>query len=62
VVDTIVLNEKKIWYNSLDYMQWIANNTINTTDDIANLIKVYGLIFRSIRVSKIPNFVFFLIH
>ena len=29
LVVPIVLNEKQIWYNSVNYMQWNVNNNIN---------------------------------
>ena len=51
----IVLNEKQIWYNSLNYMQWNVNNNIDMTDNIANPIKVHGLILRTGLIQKLAN-------
>ncbi|THD65869.1 hypothetical protein E7Z59_14915 [Robertkochia marina] len=51
----IVLNEKQIWYNSVNYMQWNVNNDIEMTDEIANPIQVYGLILRTGLIQKLSN-------
>lgn len=55
LVIPIVLNEKQIWYNSVNYMQWNVNNNINTPVNIANTIKVHGLIFRTGFIQKLTN-------
>jgi hypothetical protein len=51
----IVLNEKQIWYNSVNYMQWNVNNNIDMADNIANPIKVHGLILRTGLIQKLSN-------
>lgn len=55
LVIPIVLNEKQIWYNSVNYMQWNVNNNIDTPDNIANPIKVHGLILRTGLIQKLSN-------
>jgi hypothetical protein len=55
LVVPIVLNEKQIWYNSVNYMQWNVDNNINITDNIANPIKIHGLILRSGLIQKLSN-------
>jgi len=55
VVVPIVLNEKQIWYNSVNYMQWNVNNDIDMEAKIANPIKVHGIIFRTGLIQKLSN-------
>jgi hypothetical protein len=55
LVVPIVLNEKKIWYNSVNYMQWNVDNNINMTNNIANPIKLHGLILRTGLIQKLSN-------
>ncbi len=51
----IVLNEKQIWYNSINYMQWNVTNNIDMMDNIANPIKLHGLILRTGLIHKFSN-------
>ena len=51
----VVMNEKQIWYNSINYMQWNVNNDIEMADHIANPIHVYGLILRTGLIQKLSN-------
>lgn len=55
MVIPFVLNENQIWYNSVNYMQWNVNNNINMTDNIANPIKLHGLILRVGLIQKLSN-------
>lgn len=55
LVVPIVLNEKQIWYNSINYMQWNVKNNIDVPDNIASPIKVYGLILRTGLIQKLSN-------
>ena len=51
----IVLNEKQIWYNSVNYMLWNVTNNVDMTDQIANPIKIHGLILRTGWIQKLSN-------
>lgn len=55
LVVPIVLNEKQIWYNSLNYMFWNVNNDIIMPDNIANTISIHGLILRTGLIQKLSN-------
>ena len=55
LVVPIVLNEKQIWYNSINYMLWDVNNTIDMTTNIANPINLHGLILRTGLIQKLSN-------
>lgn len=55
LVVPIVLNEKQIWYNSLNYMQWNVNNNETMPSEIANPIKVHGIILRTGLIQKLSN-------
>ena len=56
LVVPIVLNEKQIWYNSVNYMQWNVNNNNNAmADNIANPIRLHGLILRTGLIQKLSN-------
>ncbi len=51
----IVLNEKQIWYNNINYMQWNVNNNVDMADNLANPIKLHGLILRTGLIHKFSN-------
>lgn len=55
LVVPIVLNEKQIWYNSVNYMQWNVNNNNAMADNIANPIRLHGLILRTGLIQKLSN-------
>ena len=55
LVVPVVLNEKQIWYNSVNYMQWNVSNDIDTPDNIANPINVHGIILRTGLIQKLSN-------
>jgi hypothetical protein len=55
LVVPIVLNEKQIWYNSVNYMQWNVNNNIDMAVNIANPINVHGIILRTGLIQKLSN-------
>lgn len=55
LVVPIVLNEKQIWYNSVNYMQWNLNNNNAMADNIANPIRLHGLILRTGLIQKLSN-------
>jgi hypothetical protein len=55
LVVPIVLNEKQIWYNSVNYMQWNVTNNETMSPDIANAINVHGIILRTGLIQKLSN-------
>lgn len=55
LVVPVVLNKKQIWYTSINYMQWSVNNDKSMPTDIANPIKIHGLILRTGLLQKLPN-------
>jgi len=55
LVVPIVLNEKQIWYNSVNYMQWNVSNNETMPADIANPIQIHGLILRTGFIQKFEN-------
>ena len=55
LVVPVVLNDKQIWYNSINYMQWNVKNNIETPSNIANPIKVHGVILRTGLIQKLKN-------
>ncbi len=55
LVIPIVLNEKQIWYNSVNYMLWNVNNNIDTANNIVNPINIHGLILRTGLIQKFSN-------
>ncbi|MBL7472211.1 DUF6268 family outer membrane beta-barrel protein [Robertkochia sediminum] len=55
LVVPIVLNDKQIWYNSVNYMQWNVKNDIAMADDIVNPINIHGFILRTGLIQKLSN-------
>lgn len=55
LVVPVVLNEKQIWYNSVNYMQWSVNNDIDMAADVANPINVHGIVLRTGFIQKLSN-------
>lgn len=55
LVVPVVLNEKQIWYNSVNYMQWNVNNNETMPVGIANPIQIHGLILRTGFIQKFDN-------
>lgn len=50
-----IFNDKQIWYNSINYMQWNINNNESMPKDVANPINVHGLILRTGLIQKLSN-------
>ncbi|MEM6516991.1 MAG: DUF6268 family outer membrane beta-barrel protein [Bacteroidota bacterium] len=55
LVTPIVLNEKQIWYNAINYMHWNVDNNITSAENIANPINIHGLILRTGLIQELSN-------
>ena len=47
LVAPIEVNERSIWYNSLNYFYWHVNNDEDTPPEIVNPIDIHGIILRT---------------
>ncbi len=47
LVAPIEVNERSIWYNSLNYFYWHVNNEEDTPPEIVNPIDIHGIILRT---------------
>lgn len=55
LVAPIQFSEKTIWYNSVNYFYWNVANDETTPSDIANPIKVQGILFSTGLYQKFSN-------
>ncbi len=51
----IKISEKSIWYNSINYFHWKVTNEEIMPENIANPIKIHGIIFRTGLYQKFSN-------
>ena len=55
LVVPIVMNEKNIWYSSVNYMHWNVDSDETMAPELANPINVHGIILRTGLIHELPN-------